>query len=73
MLLDVMIPAKADGPSIRWLQARASVSVPSHMSAFDRSGQAVGDAAMMFAHPGTMSRALTAIRFTRPLALKPVR
>jgi hypothetical protein len=73
MLLDVMIAAKADGPSVGGFEPCASISVAPDMRALDRSTKASRHAAMMLAHPGAMSRTLAAVRLARALALKPVR
>jgi hypothetical protein len=73
MLFYVVIAAEADGPAIGRLEARATVGVASNVSTLDRPRQTVGHAAVMLAHPGSMSGALTVFRLARPLALKPVR
>ena len=69
----MMLSTKADGPSIRGFEPRASVGATPNMSAFDRPRDTAGYAAVMFAHPGTVSGTLAAVRLTSFLALKPVR
>ena len=73
MLLDVVIAAEADNPAIGRLEPCTAVSVASNMRALNGSGETAGHAAMVLAHPGTMRRTLPSARFTRSLALKPVR
>lgn len=72
VLLQMMSSTETDGPSIRGLETRASIRVASHMCALDGSTKTVGDAAVVFAHPSTVSGALTAGPITSFLALKPV-
>ena len=68
-----MLATEAYGPSVGGLEGDPSVRVTSNMSALDGPTETVRNAAVVLAHPSTVSGALTAILFTRPLALKPLR
>ena len=73
VLLDVVVPTEAYGPSIRWLERDPAIRLAPDMRAFNRPQKTAGYTAMMFAYPGAVSRALSAIRLAGSLALKPVR
>ncbi len=73
VLLDMVITAEADRPAIRRLEGDTPISITADVSALDRAPQTTWDTAVMAAHPGAVSRALTAARRTGLVALKPVR
>ena len=73
MLLAVVIAAKADDPAVGGLKPRAPIGVASYMCALNGPPETIRHAATVLAHPGAMSRALTAGWLARLLALKPVR
>src|SRR5437764_11528985 len=54
MLLSVMATAKADHPSVRWLQAGAAVGANSYVGAFNREPVTARNRAMMAPHPSSM-------------------
>jgi hypothetical protein len=73
VLLDMVITAEADRPTIGRLERDAPIGVAADIRALDRTLDTAWYAAVMAAHPGTVSRALAAARLTGLLALKPVR
>ena len=62
VLLDVMLAAQADGPTVGWLEAEPAVGVPTNVGTLDRSIQASRHAAVVAPDPGAVSRTFTAIR-----------
>ena len=60
MLLDVMRPAKTDGPAVGRFDRETPVGVATDMRALDRALEAAGDATVMPPDPGPVRRAFTA-------------
>ena len=73
VLLDMVITAEADRPVIGGLESNTSIGVAADVSTLDRAAEAARNAAVVAAHPGTVSRALAPARLARALTLKPVR
>jgi hypothetical protein len=73
VLLNMVITAETDRPSVRRFQSSAAIGVPPNMGTLDRTLKTTGNTAVMPAHPGAVSRTVAAARLARPLPLKPVR
>lgn len=73
VLLDVMRPAKTDGPAVGRFDCETPVGVATDMRTLDRALQAAGDATVMSPDPGPMCRAFPAGAGPRRNALEPVR
>ena len=57
VLLGVMEAAEADAPAVGRLESHATIGSRSDVRALDREALASGHAAMVLAHPRTVSRA----------------